>query len=225
MTSPIQQMRVRPLTAALVAETARMLGRAFEVDPAYRYLIADARRREKGLTDFFARNLRVHLPHRCTFVALDDGDRVAATVTVRPPEGIHISSLTMLRRGLLPFALAHGRQPVKRLFWLKKTYEALEAEAANGRPHGYVHMMAVSPERQGRGLGGWLLREVLLMRGQQDGSVPIVLTTHLERNVVFYRRAGFRVLSERVLEPPGGTPYPVWSMGSATNAALVSPAA
>jgi GNAT superfamily N-acetyltransferase len=200
------------LQAAHVEPTAAMLARAFTIDPAYGYLFPDPHRRERGLRDFFARNLRTHLPHRCTHALLDAQQQPYATVTLRPPGGIELSALTLLRRGLLPFALAQGRAAVQRMFWLKRTYEALEAEAANGRQHFYVHMMAVSPDQQGRGHGARLLERILTCETACAPELPAVLTTHLPRNVVFYQRAGFQVVDERWLQPPGSEGYTVWSM-------------
>jgi len=200
--------RVQPLCAEHVERTADLLVRAFEIDEAYRYLFPDAATRAAGLRDFFARNLTTHLAHRCTFAAIDARGHPLATVTLRPPSGLHISLWTMLRRGLLPFAAAHGTGAVQRLLWLKRTYDALEAEAAAHQPHAYVHMMAVAPEHQGRGLGSRLLAQVLGPRA----ATQTVLTTNLSRNVVFYRRHGFEVTSERMLQPPGTHAYTVWSM-------------
>lgn len=190
---------------------APLLAGAFDVDAAYQHLFPDPTTRIVSLTDFFARNLRTHLPYACTH-ALEDESGVVATVTLRPPGGVHISMLTMLRRGLLPFALSHGTAAVKRLFWLKETYDALEARAAGGGPHWYVHMMAVRADAQGRGLGNELLSRTLSKTADRQPELPTVLTTHLPRNLRFYERAGFEVVDERVLHPPGGSPYTVWSM-------------
>lgn len=208
-------MKVLPLEEHSVDALAGMLARAFDVDAAYRYLFPVDAERPSGLADFFARNLRTHLPHRCTYVACSASGELLATVTLRPPEGISISALTMVRRGLLPFALAHGRSAVRRLFWLKATYDALEQRATQSAPHWYVHMMAVRPESQGRGLGSELLDHVL---ERARASVhPTVLTTHLSRNVVFYQRAGFELLEESLLSPPGDRPYTVWSLRRAAG--------
>jgi GNAT superfamily N-acetyltransferase len=209
-----EEPRVVELRADLIEPTARVLAHAMEVDPAYRYLFAEPGECARGLARFFARSLSTHLPHRCTYVALDSAERVVATVTLRPPAGVPISMLTMLRRGLLPFLLAHGREAVTRLIWLKKTYDALELDAAQGGAHWHVHMMAVAPELQGRGIGGRFLSRVLSQRTATQAELPTVLTTHLERNVSFYRQAGFQVVGERTLQPPGSTSYPVWSMST-----------
>jgi ribosomal protein S18 acetylase RimI-like enzyme len=206
-----EPVNVTPVRTEHVAALAPMLALAFDVDAAYQYLIPDASKRLAGLTEFFSGNLRVHLPHACTHVSLDERGP-CATVTLRPPGGVSISTFTMLRHGLLPFAFAHGRAAVKRLLWLKKTYDALEAEAAQNRPHWYVHMMAVRPDQQGRGLGSRLLERLLEETADRGTPLQCVLTTHLRQNLVFYERAGFELTDERTLEPPDGSPYAVWSM-------------
>lgn len=200
--------RVIPLTATHVEPLATMLAHTFDDDAAYRYLFPNASTRARGLRDFFAGNLKLHLSHRCTFVAESSGGEPLATVTLRPPAGFHISWWTMLQSGLLGFVIKHGRTTVQRMLWLKETYGQLEQNAAKHAPHGFVHMMAVSPAQQGRGLGSWLLAEVM---GKHARS-QVVLTTHLTRNLTFYRRHGFEVVEERTLTPPSSTPYPVWSM-------------
>lgn len=205
-------LTIRPCTTQDVDATADMLAHAFEVDEAYRYLMPNAATRTNGLRGFFAGNLRVHLAHRCTQVMLDAEQRVIATVTLRPPGGIHISGGTMLRHGLLPFAFSHGVAAVKRMFWLKAIYDDLEANAAQRSAHWYVHMMAVHPEHQGQGLGSQLLRHVLDAAHKVDANANTVLTTHLQANVTYYRRAGFEITDQRTLTPPGSHPYTVWSM-------------
>jgi GNAT superfamily N-acetyltransferase len=204
-------LRVVTLAAADVARVAAMLARSFEVDAGYRYLFPDPRTREAALADFYTRNLAIHLPHRCTSVAVHDTAGPVATVTVRPPGGVKISAWTMLKSGIVPMVLANGAAFPRRMLWLKGTYDALEAELG-GPDHRYwhVHMMAVHEDHQGTGLGSRLLARAL--QPCAKSPLPVVLTTHLEKNVLFYRRAGFDVTDERVLDPPGGEPYTVWMM-------------
>ena len=196
-----------------VERVAAILAEAMDGDPAYRYLMPDFKSRPRGLRDYFARSLRTYLPHRCTYLALDDGV-VDGTVTVRPPGGIDVSTLTMIRRGLLPFAFAHGTAAVRRLFALKDAYDRIEARLSGGAPHWYVHMMAVDPAKQGRGRGTALLSGVLASIAEVKGrSVhPVLLTTHNEQNVTFYRRAGFEIVDVEELSLAGARTYPVWGM-------------
>jgi GNAT superfamily N-acetyltransferase len=205
---------IRPLEPADIGATAALLADAMDDDPAYNFLFPRGQDHAAGLEDFFARHLRTHLPYRCTYVGVV-GPTVIATVTMRPPEGISISLLTMIRRGLLPFAYAHGLRAVRRLLILKGAYDALEARIARGERHWLVHMMAVDPARHGRGLGSQLLNFILdatVDARMAEGMPPAVLTTHKKRNVLFYERAGFEVDDVRDVSLMGKAPYPVWSM-------------
>lgn len=205
---------MRPAEAKDVPVLARMLAAAFVDDPAYGYLMQGVNPLAPALAEFYQRNLRVHLPYRCTHVMTEASGDIVATATLRPPEGVPISMLTMLRHGLLPFALDHGLTAVKRLLWLKDTYDEIETEIVSG-PHFYVHMMAVRPASQGQGHGSRLLAHVLDAERQRRPTTPTTLTTHQTRNVTYYERLGFTVTNERTLHPPGARPYTVWSMRSA----------
>ncbi|MCA9618829.1 MAG: GNAT family N-acetyltransferase [Myxococcales bacterium] len=203
-----QSFEARTMTERDRVATAEVLAKAMVIDAAYGYLIPDPEKREGALRDFFAGHLRTQLAHHFTFVGVDDGG-VVATVTLRRSGLVDPSLWTTIRHGLIPFASAHGWATVRRLFWLKGAYDELEARLAGGEPYTHVHMMAVAPELQGRGVGSRLLAERM---SWMDGRRPAILTTHLEQNVVFYERHGFEVLSEETLRPPGGATYRVWSM-------------
>ncbi len=207
-------MVIRRLEPADIGATAALLAKAMDDDPAYRFLFPREQERPAGLEDFFARHLRTHLPYRCTYVGVM-GPTVVATVTMRPPGGVSISVLTMIRRGLLPFALAHGHRAVRRLLTLKDTYDAIEARLARGERHWLVHMMAVDPCHHGRGLGSHLLSRVLettMGTATTGAAAPVLLTTHKQRNVVFYQRAGFAVDRVDDVSLMGDAPYSAWSM-------------
>jgi ribosomal protein S18 acetylase RimI-like enzyme len=200
-----------PLTPSQIPAVAQLLARALADDPAYRFLFPHATKRSPALADFFARNLRTHLPYACTYVRTERAE-VVATVTVRPPGGVPVSALTMLRRGLVPFVARNGPRAVKRLLLLKRLYDELEDRIVGSHAHRHVHMMAVAPAMQGRGLGTRLLDEALARSASGEAaSLPIALTTHTERNVAFYCRSGFTLTDRRELAL-GGEVYPVWSM-------------
>jgi ribosomal protein S18 acetylase RimI-like enzyme len=72
------------------------------------------------------------------------------------------------------------------------------AEAHPGEPHWYLSVLGVDPAHQGRGLGRSLLQGWL--ESVDRVAAASYLETDRERNLDFYRRAGFDVRAEiRVL--------------------------
>lgn len=76
------------------------------------------------------------------------------------------------------------------------------------RPHQYLHMIAVKPERQGAGLGTALVGPVL-ERCDRDGLHAYLEATSA-RSREFYLRLGFRDLGNAFRLPDGPRMWPMW---------------
>ncbi|AXG80195.1 GNAT family N-acetyltransferase [Streptomyces paludis] len=76
------------------------------------------------------------------------------------------------------------------------------------RAHEYLLMIAVSPERQGRGLGRALI-EPVLARCDRDG-IPAYLEASSERSSRLYERLGFAFAEKTVDLPDGPHMWPMW---------------
>jgi GNAT superfamily N-acetyltransferase len=81
-------------------------------------------------------------------------------------------------------------------------------ERRPAQPHAYLHILAIDPSHHGRGHG-----RRLLMHGLEEAS-KLGLGTHLEttkeRNVAFYRSAGFEVTGQVVLGDDGPATWFMW---------------
>jgi ribosomal protein S18 acetylase RimI-like enzyme len=98
------------------------------------------------------------------------------------------------------------------LGWLRRSVNAMSRlEAAHKRDvgprHWYLFLLGVDPSRQRQGIGGRLI-EPVLSKAAADGVTCYLDTTH-ERNVSFYRRHGFEVVTAG--QVPGGGPR-FWTM-------------
>jgi ribosomal protein S18 acetylase RimI-like enzyme len=101
------------------------------------------------------------------------------------------SIVELLQRTIDPGRLA----PVFALFEAKGKYHSHE-------PHWYLHMLAVDPALQGRGLGSLLLAEGL--KRVDAEHLPAYLESTNTRNVSLYERHGFEVLA--TVEVEGSPP-------------------
>lgn len=77
--------------------------------------------------------------------------------------------------------------------------EALEEIRVKLHPQDpmYVEVVAVHPSYQGQGLGGRLMKAVIDL-----AEVPMVLECTDPGNLMFYKRFGFELVKEVVLEDP-----------------------
>jgi len=167
-------------------EASAVLARAFQDDPAWRWLLPEQERRRQVLPWLF----RLGFDVTSADVWATEGEVVGAARWLspgRPPVRLSASlralALTPLRLGAatLPF-LAYGR-----------AVEALRTQAAPGA-HWYLAGIGVEPARQREGIGAALLQPGL--RAARTAGIPAVLLTNLEANLSFYERHGFRVVLE-----------------------------
>jgi len=87
---------------------------------------------------------------------------------------------------------------------------AIDSFLSSKKPHEahfYLFAIAVSPQLQGKGRGGELMRSGLAQVDQ--AGMPAYLENSKERNIPFYRNYGFEVIEEVV--PAKGCP-PMWLM-------------
>jgi ribosomal protein S18 acetylase RimI-like enzyme len=88
------------------------------------------------------------------------------------------------------------------------------ASQPGDEPHFYLFTLGTHPEQQGSGFGARVVEPVLAICDEQ--GLPAHLESSNERNLSFYRRHGFEVLSELavaeggpILRPMRREPHPI----------------
>jgi len=184
---------VRKAEAVEVGPAAEALARAFYADPCWGHLLRDDGVRADRLLTYFEADLFNLVPeHRELWVT---DDLSGAAVWAAPgrwevPVGAALRELPAMPRVFgwrLPLATRALVQLVRR---------------HPRRPeHWYLHYLGVVPERQGRGLGGMLMRPVLERCDRE--RLPAYLESSTERNRALYERNGF-VLTDTFNMPGRG---------------------
>jgi len=189
---------VRRATQADVEAMAAQLARTFWDDPVTSFIFRTESRREAGLRAYFRTQMRAdYLPFGGCYTT--DGYAGSA---IWAPAGKPLLTglrgvLTMLP--VLPYVAANLVTTLRIL----NTVETLHPH----EPHWYLASLGTAVERQGKGVGGALMRPVLEHCDAE--GLPCYLESSKERNVPFYRRHGFEVVQEVPL--PGGGPL-IWTM-------------
>jgi GNAT superfamily N-acetyltransferase len=203
----IEQMRREAETpvragAGDVEVVSRDLTAAFADDPLFDWFSRPDARRGAARLGFF-RHLMRELVVPGGGETLKPANGGAAAVWMGSEALRPNTAIQELRA--LPMLL--GLTGWRRFLRLARLRQVMDRAHPMGRPHAYLWFLGVTPEAQGHGVGSRLIK-VKLDQLDQAGT-PAFLETATERNVAFYRRHGFDVLSE--YRPDAEAPR-VWAM-------------
>jgi len=194
---------VRRASAADIPVLAAVLARAFARDPYHRFLAGDAPERNQRMRDGWSALLR-HSSNRLSDTWTTDSR--AGVAVWHPPGYDGPSFLDSLR--LLP-SVARLAGSWRRLRAISRAVSALEARRRGhvARPHYYLSVLGVDPDRQGEGIGTALLEPTLA--AADHAGVPAYAESAIARSVLLYERLGFEVVEELTLP---GTDIHGWLM-------------
>jgi len=165
------------------------LARAFYTDPMMQCLVPNDAKRTHLLPVFFGLVVRYCLRYGEVYTtpALE-----GAACWLAP--GNTIPTLArILRTGVYVSPLDFGLAGLFRFLQISAYTEAVHQRAAPGQ-HWYLWALGVDPPYQGQGIGGLLIQPVLARAGAE--GLPCYLETENARNVPFYQKHGFKVVSE-----------------------------
>jgi GNAT superfamily N-acetyltransferase len=170
-----------------------VISNAFHEDPLTVYLYPGEQERSRLAPLMFAALVR----YDCLFGQVDVLPGGTAVATWLRPGA---TTETPERLAAAGFDDLPAEMPLERLDAFFAAI-APARERAAPEPHWYLRLLGVDPMHQGRGLGSRILMHGL---SRADASrQPCYLETFSVRNVAFYPRHGFRLVSD-VVEPASG---------------------
>jgi ribosomal protein S18 acetylase RimI-like enzyme len=190
---------VRRVTAEDVPALAVMLARAFWDDPAASWAWRPDHLRLRVLERFWAIRMRQLMGGEELWTT----DELTSAALWAPPGAGHS---TLRETAMLVPCFLHPRLAVRGLL-AGYGWDQLERAHPHDPQHYYLAVLGTEPDAQGQGLGSAVLGPVL--EQCDHDQVGAYLESSKERNVAFYARHGFRVLSEFRL-PRGPTMWRMW---------------
>jgi len=192
------------LEARLFKRASAVMGRAFQDDPGWQYLIPEDARRLRLLPTFFSIVVRYGLCYGEVYTT----PALEGVACWLPPGNTTPLFSRLARIGIRDarLGLELGWAGFRRYMVMEAYVDAAHKQCAPGR-HWYLWAIGVDPACQGQGIGGMLMQPVLARA--DAGGLPCYLETSKETNVPFYRKYGFTVVSEGVVPK---SDLRVWTM-------------
>ena len=163
-----------------------MLARAFQDDPAWQWVVPNAKRRGALLPWLFRMNFEV--TEAQAWITADGIDGCARWLPPGRPE-IHVGAML---RALVATPL-RVREATSRFLAYGRAVEAMRAETVP-EPHWYLAGIGVDPSARREGIGGALMQPGIGHSAEE--RVPCALLTNNEANLAFYASHGFEVVRE-----------------------------
>ena len=192
MTTSRTQIAVRKATAHDRSTTSEVLTAGFFDDPVTEWIVPDRARRAAIMPGAFELYFDAYQPHGEIYLTEDD-----AGVALWLPPGREVLPPDQLEDFGRRMEEACGPETA-RLFELDEFFEA----HAPAEPHWHLALLAVMPDRQGRGLGSALIADMLPRLDRAGEAAYLESTTW--RNGALYERHGFEYMGQIVL--PDGPP-------------------
>jgi ribosomal protein S18 acetylase RimI-like enzyme len=186
----LKTLYARFLVPAESGRAVETLTQAFRDDPTYVYISPDEARRVRSTRRLWDALIRYTLRYGEAWTTPD----VSGVACWLAPGNAEIGFRRMLRTG---FALARAMLRFKpgdlrRAMGVIGYTDEVHRRVMSG-PHWYLWALGVAPGAQGQGIGGGLLQPMLARADSE--RLPCYLETETARNVAFYRKHGFEVLT------------------------------
>lgn len=198
------------LTRSQTAQAGGVLARAFMVDPVYAAVLPDEIEREQALQRLFSAVAGYSVVYGVVYTT----PAVEGAACWLSPGNTRVTLWRILRTGLgLQRAVARFNPTARQAFMATLAHlDGIHKHQGLG-PHWYLWALGVEPGRQGKGIGSRLIQPAL---AQADASgVPCYLETQTVRNVAFYQKHGFEVITDDVVPDLG---FRIWAMLRAAQA-------
>ena len=172
-----------------VQKASLVLGKAFHDDSVWRQAIPDETERKQKLPVVFEISLKYALRYGEVYATSENLEGIA---TILPYDRADMTFWRLLRSGTFRIGMKLGRKTGNRLEEILAPIIKAQKEILKRR-YLYLQAIGVSPELQGQGFGGKLLRTIFEYADNEEFWVYLETT---EENVQLYEKFGFRVFKE-----------------------------
>jgi ribosomal protein S18 acetylase RimI-like enzyme len=196
-------MEIIKLDSRQINRASEVLAASFFNYPMFTFYFPDPQRRTRYLPWYFTQILKTALRYGAVFTNPD----VTGVIFTLPPGHTKISMWEYMQSGFLLTPFVMGLRNYQRSMECEDFVGITQIELMKNRPHYYLWGLAVDPRQKCQGIGTALLQPLLVTADAQ--KMPIYLETHDEKNVRYYQKYGFDLISSTSIPK---YQLPLWCM-------------
>ncbi|MFX1500585.1 MAG: GNAT family N-acetyltransferase [Promethearchaeota archaeon] len=176
-----------------IEEASRVLGRAFQDDPAFIYIFPDPIEGNARIVNHCELMILTGIISGEVYITSSDIEGVAVWHPHRIKDHIINKPSKEIKQRLRKTSRINVKDPIymERNGIFAEIVNSIQNEHANF-PHWYLNIIGVDPIHQGKGYGSKLIKMKLAEIDEQN--LPCYLHTEKERNVKIYEHFGFEVI-------------------------------
>jgi GNAT superfamily N-acetyltransferase len=178
-----------PLAAHLQQPASEVMSRAFLNDPLWKYLVPEEARR----TRVVSLSMNILVRYSLLYGEIYTTPTLDGVACWLPPGKTTPTFSRLARIGIRSAPFQLGWAGFRRYSAIENYCGEVHKRIVPGK-HWYLWGLGVEPSRQGQGIGGMLIQRVL--ERADASSLPCFLETMNEKNVSFYEKHGFKVVSD-----------------------------
>jgi ribosomal protein S18 acetylase RimI-like enzyme len=178
-----------PLEAHQHKLASEVMGKAFHNDPLWKYLIPDEAKRARAVS----LSMNILVRYSLLYGKIYTTPTLDGVACWLPPSETNPSFSRLVRIGIRSAPFQLGWTGFRRYLAIENYCGKVHKSIVPGT-HWYLWGLGVMPSQQGLGIGGMLMQPVLALA--DIDRLSCYLETMNEKNVSFYEKYGFRVVSD-----------------------------
>jgi len=182
---------------------------AFAEDPVWKAVFEGEENLALKMSSFFEVPVRLGIKYGCSIASSPDLDGIAVWL---PGEKADMTFMRLIVSGGFGAMFKVGSNVGKKVSLVTAELPEHRKKAMGTTPHYYLFVLGVKKEKQGKGIGGKLLRTLIAQAEKEKRS--IYLETETEENVKMYEHFGFSVVRKITLPV---IDVPMWEMVRHSN--------
>ena len=187
-----------------ISRATVVLAEAFKEDPLFKKLFGDAVKNSNKYTLVAKFMLKYCHKYGKVYATSEHFEGIMAITQDRYT---YMTLWRLIRSGSVFSFLGIGLKSFLSVASALSPIDGIRKKHMKNKPFAYIQIIGVTPENQGKGHGGKLLRELIAMT--DEVKLPIYLETETESNVGLYERFGFKTLEKMTLSVIN---QPMWAM-------------